>query len=626
MNASTDPGDSLAASLGRSGRGKLIGLAAIVAVAGGAGLYLTFGSSGSRGETDRPDAVLVVGPESFDLAPWLNGRGFRASQMSYAAAVAAGQGLDPSSEGLAAAAVYADQHGYGYLAVHPPDIHTYEGWATPAMPEAATMAVLSIGDLAKPATVTFGAPASTVEHEPPLAQQVGLFLALFEQPALAQILAEEVGAADMDAYNALGEKDALNRYKRLQESQRKFETIDSAWEEAASIVDPPMPTAAIGRPFEQIDAYPLADGGIVSLASIARWQTKDGNIATLVEDAERVVRHVSAADVRSAKGEAKLTGGEPCGPLDTTGVDAIRVNEVGDAMALRRHIADGTTSSGAQAGHWAVQFSAYGPGQRGCPFALVGHPLQSRQRHELGPPHPSGAMLMVSERVRFGFNGRERSWNYPMLGPDGGAAAWIDGTLVAYAGSSKYQEADNHGLAFMTTLTENRLEAFVPMQTLLPNQDVEPLEIEHIDARSADRFLLVVANRRDLSRFLLEVAFTRPVRSLLIPIDHNGDLPRQLDRATIRARTGIDTRVVINTLPDFDDGTLDASGRKLAYAHEGRALLLDLDTPGVPRPLTPANHEVSQVRIAPSGEFAIVHRTLEVSATEIRTAYLVWLD
>jgi hypothetical protein len=55
-------------------------------------------------------------------------------------------------------------------------------------------------------------------------------------------------------------------------------------------------------------------------------------------------------------------------------------------------------------------------------------------------------------------------------------------------------------------------------------------------------------------------------------------------------------------------------------------LLLDLDTPGVPRPLTPANHEVSQVRIAPSGEFAIVHRTLEVSATEIRTAYLVWLD
>lgn len=609
-------------ALQRSGRGKLVALAVLAIGALGAGAYFALGGSGSVGAADLPDKVLIVGPEGLELEEWLHDRGFSARQMSFASAVSAGQELDPNLDDLLAAARFADQNGYGYLAVHPADLHEYDAFGKGeeiARPDGATVAVISIGDLADPSTVTFGVPSRAVEHERPAAQQVGLFLALFEQPHLGRILREEVSPADMNAYNAFGEKDTLGRYQRLLEAQRKFDKYEAQWEVGAELPPTPVPTSPLGGPFEEVDAYPLATGGILALGSRPTWRSKNGFFAEM-EQSERVARYLSPKDVHAGKGGSLAGVGEPCGPVDASGIHQLRVSDTGDALALRREIPDGGDTS-----HWAVQFLEHDPKAGACPFALVGYPLQSRQVYELGPPHPVGAMLMVSDRVRFGFKGRERSWNYPLIGPDGGAAAWVDGTLVAYAGSSRYDESDNHGLAFLSALTEERLEFFVPLSALLPEQDIEPLWIEHIRPLSPDRFLLVLGDRRALSRSLIEVEFTRPVRSRLVSVDHTGDLPAQFQRVKTTSNAGISTRVLVESMPEFDNATFDQAGTMLAYAHAGGAFVLALDS-AEPRPLTPPENRVRDVRISPDGTFVLYHREVQAADTTVRTAHVAWLE
>src|SRR5690606_9180333 len=107
--------------------------------------------------------------------------------------------------------------------------------------------------------------------------------------------------------------------------------IRSAWDEAVAIADAPSSTAPLGGAFEHTEAFPIADGGILSLASVARWQTEDGEIATLVDTGERVARYLSAKDVAAGKGTT-LPMGTSCGPIDATGIDALRVNGAGDAL------------------------------------------------------------------------------------------------------------------------------------------------------------------------------------------------------------------------------------------------------------------------------------------------------
>lgn len=425
MNTAPHAGDSTVAALQSSGRGKIAALSVLLVLFLSSGAYFLLSGLSSRGEPDEADQVLIVGPEAHDLAGWLNGRGFGARQMSYAAAVSAGQELEPGLEGLAAIAVFADEHGYGYLAIHPPEIHDFDAMASGEevqVPAGATVAVVAIGDQAEPPHVTFGVPSLAVAHEPPAAQQVGLFLGLFEQPALARIQREEIDSSELDAYNDFGEQDTLNRYRTLVEAQRKFDKIATAWNDGAPVEAPPLPTAALGGPFEKIDAYPLANGGILSLVGQPGWHTEDGYRAQLAETEERVARYLTPGDVEAGKGGGLEAAGKPCGPTDATGIHAIRVADRGDSLALQRFISDG---GDAVSGSWAVQFIKFDQSLAGCPFAIVGYPLQSRQMYELGPPHPAGAMLMVSDRLRFGFNARERSWNYPILSPDGGAAAWV---------------------------------------------------------------------------------------------------------------------------------------------------------------------------------------------------------
>ncbi len=616
-------GQSTVMALERSGRGKKLALAGVAVAAAGVGAFLLLAPSSSRGAADEPNRVLVVGPDNSDLAGWLHEQGFSAEQKAYASAVSSGQDVDPTLDGVAAAIAFADEHGFGFVAFHPPEIYEFSGLGEggDAVPEGATMAIVPVGDVAKKdPKVTYGVPSPAVKHITPQDQQVGLMLGLFAQPMLSSIVEGEVDSGDLAVLASLRSKDAPANYKRLVTGQKGFDNLALGWEAARDAAELPKPMLPLGAAYQRIDAYPLADGGILALTTEPGWQTENGYRAELGDDRLRFARYIKPGDVTDSGGSL-ATAGKPCGPVDVTDIHAIQVSGSGDSLVLQRNIEVGSASG------WSVQVIKHDPEVVGCPFAAVGYALKGRQMQELGPPHPSGAMLMATDRLRFGFKGRERSWNYPVIGPDGGAAAWIDGTLVAYAGNSRFQETTKPGLAFMTALTENRLEIFFPLSVLLPGQDTEQLTIEHIEPVSEERMLLVIGDRSDGSSFVAEVTFTKPIRSRLVLVDHQKDRSGELAKIMMKSAAGVKTRVVLERVPVIDNGSFGADGSMLAYTANGQALLLRLGSDGGSEPelLSPPDFDASDVRLAPDGSFAIVHRDLTIDETTIRTASVVAL-
>jgi len=624
----SDPGLSLGAgtvdAYQRSGRGKLLALGGVAVAASGLGAYLLLAPPGNRGAEDHPNRVLIVGPESVGLADWLGRQGFSAEERTFASAVSAGGDLDPTLDGLPAVYAFADNQGFGYLVVHPPTTYDFKGLGEggDSVPEGATVAVVAVGDVAeKGGSVTFGVPSAAVEHPAPYGQQVGLLLGLFEQPRLARIVEGETHGSDLEVAADLRSKSALENLALLIKGQRGFDNLPLAWETARSTPEAPKPLIPIGGAFESLDAYPLADGGILAMTTEPGWHTDDGRRAQLADDQRRFARYIKPGDVDHAADGSLADAGQACGPVDVSDIQAMQVNGAGDAIALQRHLDLADVSA------WSVQIIKQDTSLVGCPFAAVGYPLRARQMYDLGPPHPSGAMLMVSDRLRFGFKGRERSWNYPVIGPDGGASAWVDGSLVAYAGNSKYDENTRHGLAFMSALTENRFELFYPLDVLLPGADAQGLTIEHIEPISDARMLLVVGNRASEKSSVVELTFSQPMRTRLLAVDHTKNRAEEMRKVMMTSSTGVRARVVLDEVPNLDNGTFDAEGTRLAYAAAGRAMVQVLDgSDAKPTPLSPPDFGARDVRIAPSGKFAIIHREVEANKSTIRTADVVMLD
>jgi hypothetical protein len=625
-----DAGDSTIHALEGSGStGKIVALGGIVVVALGAAAWFGLGLGGSRGAPDKPHTLLIVGPEQGDLVAWINDRGFAAEQLEYSAAVDSGRAIEPELDDLEAIVALADEKGAGYVAIHPPELHDFSVFGGPAQaPEGATMAIVSVGDIADESRVTFGIPSRAVEHVPPSGVRVGLLVGLFEQPYLKRIADGELEVDDLEVMQALQDKDTVRRYQDLAHAQREFEATAAAWEQAAALKDSPKPTSSLGGAFEGVDGYPLANGGIVALVASPRWLTEDGMRSRLEERTDRIARYIPPDLVkRTRDGSFEPGAGQACGPLDADEVRQLRVNDSGNALALQRFVPDSNIEGEpSTTGSWVIQFVKLGDLPQ-CPFAITGYPIASRQMYELGAVDPSGAMLMPSDRMRFGLKGSERSWNYPVLAPDGSAAAWVDSTLAVFAGSPVYEDSDAQGLAFMSSLTENRLEAFFPMSSLLPDRDADTLQIVHVQVVDPQTYALVVADRSALSKFLVEVTFDASVRKKLHTVDHTGDMPKQLKKLTYGPGNGVKARVIADPMPDFESASFDAKAQRLAYVHDGKAWIMDLRQPGAQAiPISSAGDVATHVRLSPDGRFAIYHRVVSVADQQVPTANVVWIE
>ena len=625
-----DAGDSTIDALHQSGgKGKIVALAVIIIAALGAAGWFLLGLGGSRGAKDTPVAVLIVGPETDDLAGWINNRGFSAEQLSYNAAVNAGLEFEPEAAELEAVVAYADEKGFGYVAVHPPELYDYaavSGGQVAGTPEGATIAIINVGDIAEEPRVVFGVPSKAVQHLKPADKRVGLFLGLFEQPALARFLADDVAVGDIAHLNALSDEDAIRRYRDLEKAQQSFDAIGTAWDEAAAIGKTTLTTTALGGPYEGVDAYPLEDGGILALVASPQWITEDGMRSRLEEATGRIPRYIPPDVVKATKdGQVPPADDESCGPLAEDEIRAIRVNESGDALALQRFVPDSNTDGEpSTTGAWVVQFIKMADLPK-CPFAVAGYAISSRQMYDLGAAHRSGAMLMPADRLRFGIKGGERSWNYPVLTPATNAAAWVDGKLAAYSANPMYGESDITGLGFMSAMTENRLEAFFPLSTLLPKREVDDMVIVHLRTVDENRFRIVIGDRKTVQMLLLEVTFQKGPQTFLKPVDHTGDMKKQLEGLTYKTRAGLKTKILVDTLPQFEGASFDTKAQHLAYVKDGKAYVLDIDDPAADARLISGSVQVTHVRIAPDASFAILHRMVQAGEEMVSTADIVWL-
>ncbi len=143
-----------------SGKGKLVALIGLVVVAL-AGAAWAFWPGGGIGTPDSPGKVLVV-TESASPEPFLQAKGFEADAQTFenleAKAHAEVEGLD-DVEGVAAIVTFADQFGFGYVVFDRPQQFDFKGLeleSVPTFTDDDRYAVVSVGDLARPAKMTTG--------------------------------------------------------------------------------------------------------------------------------------------------------------------------------------------------------------------------------------------------------------------------------------------------------------------------------------------------------------------------------------------------------------------------------------------------------------------------------------
>lgn len=290
----SDPGDSL---VGASKPSPLRAIAIAVAVVGalGAGAWWLLGG---KGQPEDPARVLIVGTNA-ELEPWLERRGFDPDYLSVGQAIGEGQTYDRSLDDLAAMLEYADQRGYGYLALDMAHGQTYDfstiGYASDEPPPGTTFAVVSVGKLGE--TVSFGGVVPGVSHEPPSGEQLGLLFALFGQPKLAKARTQDASNDLMIRFGSARTLEDLAEYEKGQEHMRR--QID-AWTKLAERERGEPRPVELAQPYEPLRGWPLANGALLLAGAREAWRSADGRSSTLVtEDLDASLFVITPADLVS---------------------------------------------------------------------------------------------------------------------------------------------------------------------------------------------------------------------------------------------------------------------------------------------------------------------------------------
>lgn len=256
-----------------------------VALAGlAAGAWWMFGRG--KGQPEDPARVLIVGPTP-GLVDYLDRKGFDPDYLSYGAAIGEGQAFDSSLDDLPAIVEYADQLGYGYVALSMAHGERYQlaaiEYDAGEPPPGTTFMVISVGDLGK--HVSYGGVPVGVLHEHPLDEQIGLLLALLNQPELAKARS---GQAINDIMIRFGSADTIDDVEALEQAQKKMERQAATWRALAEQERGSPKPIELAQPFERLSGWPLANGGILLGSARGTWRSRDG-LTTTWETGDAVV-------------------------------------------------------------------------------------------------------------------------------------------------------------------------------------------------------------------------------------------------------------------------------------------------------------------------------------------------
>lgn len=441
-------------ALRRSGRGKLVwGTLLFAGALGAAGWTLT--REQGHGNPEDPARVLVVSQariRGYEIA--LRDAGFDAVERTEEIWTRKAQEELPEDqprEGVAGILALADRYGYGFVAFESPSRLDFGGLGiggVDAVGPKTEFAVVSVGDLADPATMTVNPPRSAVMRDPSLP----LLRALFAQPDLSQLVETErkPSVDDIKLRDRLG--DALDTLERLPKAERMADDIAR---QARALLDDgergeSAPTV-LGDPLESMRPLVLSDGSI--LTAHRRFSIKSSN-------GVRVELDFEPEDVLMHRLEP---GGEPVACDTLAGGTLVR-----DEAPQIDISTDGSTVLTKTLSEGIVAWR-YTPARGRCGFERAGEvPPALPGMDPVGVPGPDGRV------ARAGVSAGQGAVSVVQAGVDGrvllgmvegvnfGAPTWIDAHHLVVRGRPQEGDVGPDSLWFLSTdmpLVALRLDA-----------------------------------------------------------------------------------------------------------------------------------------------------------------------
>jgi hypothetical protein len=274
----TDSAESIVSSA-RPSPLRTLGVALALVGVAGVGIWLL---TRGKGADEDPARVLIIGPTP-ELSDFLERKGFDVSRLSLGEAIGQGQAFDASLDDLPAMLEYADQSGFGYLALNMAHGEHYDvstiGYEADEPPPGTTFMVVSVGDLGK--HVSYGGVVPEVMHVPPVAEEVGLLLALFGQPEIAKSRSND-GTTDM--LIRFGSGDTIEDVVAYEKGQAAMRRQADAWHELAQRERGTSKPLELAGPYEPLRGWPLANGSLLLAAGRDAWQSTDGISSKWVGD------------------------------------------------------------------------------------------------------------------------------------------------------------------------------------------------------------------------------------------------------------------------------------------------------------------------------------------------------
>ncbi|MEZ4449054.1 MAG: hypothetical protein R3B09_06180 [Nannocystaceae bacterium] len=330
------------------------------------------------GEREIPEALMIVRDSSVPYAAKLGRLGFHAEEGTMAELTAVARSKLPGSDarGVEAILELADYTGYALVAFESPasldlsGIELAEG-SPPITPDT-RIAVLSVGDYARPHRLTVSTTRTRVLRDPIL----DVVSAALEQDALGYVwtpepLTEEVVRADrFEAAKLL--------YRRIEEAERARLDLEAEDAERDRLGPPAPPSTAFGGALDDVQAFALADGSVL----VVRGERYFASVLSKVTLASDRTWRFECMHPDAAWGSREAA----VSLLDGFVTDLERDPVVRMAATQDTILVQGS----GQGSLWALDPAA-GP----CHFKRLGRLPPLEHHEDAGVPHASGGVVRV---------------------------------------------------------------------------------------------------------------------------------------------------------------------------------------------------------------------------------------
>ena len=441
----------------------IFGLVFVIAV--GLAIFDWLDPRERRGEADSALRLLVVSSDFAGPSQALADLdGFNVAQVSPDEAITAGlELLDEDDEPLYRAAIaYADQLGYGFVALHLREPVAIAWGLDESPPDSARFAVFSVGDVAVegPRMHAVGVPDG-LHLDPRLAELDSVRLGLFEHPDFTRLWDIDPNASELQALRVFDSRKIDQRRETLQRDHEDWTALTQAW--------PTHETApgSLAGPWERVQAAPIPGGLLLEVRAV-RIHVDVYRRVRLELDEEATLEFLPNDALFDADPAQRQVGRQRCAGLPETVSTPVAVAPDGSALVIGG--ASGTVEL------FAFEQRAADPQCRARSLGTL-----SIGARAIGRPHAKGAMAWT-------YDGDWLHW-WDALGEhleridaadSYSGPWWVDGDLLALIGESGIWDAESFAIEsyepslFLVATTDDKtVRAALTARELFPSATPE---------------------------------------------------------------------------------------------------------------------------------------------------------